>query len=98
MGEWTFTCWACQSQTPVQERVRRTDSCPKCLADMHACKNCRFFSPFAHNQCTEVIAEHVTDKERSNFCGMYEALGDVPHKDATDLSLAKAKLAALFAK
>lgn len=81
----------------MQDRVRRKDSCPKCVADMHACKNCRFFSPTAHNQCHEPIAEYVSDKERSNFCGMYEAFEGQRQK-APDVSDAKAKLEALFHK
>ena len=54
------------------ERVGRQEACPRCDADLHCCRNCRFRDPGAHNQCRETQAEWVKEKDRSNFCDYFE--------------------------
>lgn len=55
------------------QNIRRQDTCSRCDADLHCCRNCRFFDPGKHNQCAETQAEWVSDKERANFCDYFEA-------------------------
>ena len=67
-------CWKCG--TEIEEisgarKVLRTDSCPKCHSDLHACNNCRHYDPKYHNECRETEAEWVNDKERANFCDYF---------------------------
>jgi len=77
--------------------IGRKEECPHCRSDMHSCKNCQYYSPGAHNQCTETISEYVPDKERANFCGMYRAQQG-EREAPVDLDAARAKLEALFRK
>ena len=55
MSKWTFTCWSCRQSAEMEDRVGRKEECPHCRNDMHACKNCQYYSPGAHNQCTETM-------------------------------------------
>lgn len=53
-------------------KIARTENCPNCDADLHCCRNCRFFDPGRHNQCAETQAEWVQEKARANFCDYFE--------------------------
>jgi hypothetical protein len=46
--------------------------CPACGKATLACRNCRFYAPGRANDCLEPIAERVVDKERPNFCDLFE--------------------------
>ena len=54
----------------------RRDECPHCGADVHVCRNCRFYDATAYNECREPVAERVIDKERANFCPEFKARTD----------------------
>jgi len=69
-----FCCYRCGTVYEFQERIGRRDVCPKCDADLHCCRNCRHYSPSAHNQCAESQAEWVRDKDRANYCDYFEPL------------------------
>ena len=61
-------CHACGAEIPRVERIGRRDTCLRCGGDLHCCRNCRFYAPGMHNDCSENQAERVTDKVRGNFC------------------------------
>jgi hypothetical protein len=42
--------------------------CEQCSAYLHACTNCRFYDPHAHNRCSIPTTEWVPDPEGSNYC------------------------------
>lgn len=65
-------CFSCGTLNEVAERIGRRDECEKCSADLHACKNCRFYDPSAYNECQETSADVVREKEESNFCDYFE--------------------------
>ena len=67
-----FCCAKCGNPFPIKDRIGRRETCPKCDADLHACVNCRHYSPGAHNDCNETQAEWVKEKERANFCDYFE--------------------------
>lgn len=48
------------------------DTCPHCDADLHCCRNCRFYDPGKHNECSETQAEWVRDKVVSNYCDYFQ--------------------------
>ncbi len=54
------------------ERVTSRVTCTNCDADLHCCRNCRFYDPGKHNQCAEPQAEWVRDKEASNYCDYFQ--------------------------
>ncbi|MCI0723235.1 MAG: hypothetical protein L0338_30375 [Acidobacteria bacterium] len=67
-------CWKCGTEIGEISRARkvlRTDTCPQCDSDLHACKNCQFYDRQYHNECRETQAEWVSDKERANFCDYF---------------------------
>jgi hypothetical protein len=69
-------CAACAADLGRPERVGRRDTCVRCGADLHACRNCRFYDPRAANECREPGVERVLDKTRSNFCEYFTAPPD----------------------
>ncbi len=50
----------------------RTDACPKCRAELHACRMCVDYDTRVARHCREPTAEDVSDKTRANFCGHYK--------------------------
>lgn len=78
----------------------RSESCEKCEADLHACRQCRHYDPHVSQACREPRAELVHEKARANFCGFYEFQGGSGEVDPS-LSRAdesKRKLESLFKK
>ena len=47
-------------------------TCPKCQAELHCCKQCRFFDSGAQFECTQPIKERITPKDAKNSCTFYE--------------------------
>ena len=96
-----FKCWKCRQKIeyPAGSRVGTRDLCPKCGADLHACRNCQFYDPGKHNQCTEPQAEWVADREAANHCDFFQpnlilmARNDRPASKADD---ARKKFDSLF--
>ena len=90
----TVICFACETPNEVTDRVGRREGCSKCMADLHACKNCDFYDTSSYNECREVSADRVPEKETGNFCDFFKP-GSGSHKknDSADL-LARAE--ALF--
>jgi len=59
------------------------DSCPGCHAYVHACLNCAFYDPNAHNHCREPTADYVADAEGQNYCGQFTLTGREAAPDGT---------------
>jgi len=91
-------CHNCQTEISLAVKPRRNDTCPKCLAYVHCCKNCRFYDPGAHNQCHEPQAEWVKDKEAGNYCDYFEPNDSAPDGKDTRKEEALKKLNELFKK
>ena len=66
-------CWNCGRATGIEGKVMRADACPQCLADLRACRGCRFFDPSSRWQCRESIEAPIPIKEKSNFCDFFQA-------------------------
>ena len=90
-------CAFCGKELKLQDTVSRRDTCPHCGRDIRCCKNCTFYDPNAYNQCREVSADRVVDKERSNFCDYFRPTG-APKGKGHSARGAKAALEALFKK
>ncbi|HET7102161.1 MAG TPA: hypothetical protein VFJ52_13495 [Terriglobia bacterium] len=54
------------------QRVMTRDTCHNCDADLHCCRNCRFYDPGKHNECAETQAEWVRDKQAANYCDYFQ--------------------------
>jgi hypothetical protein len=64
-------CAFCNKEIELEGRVSRNDTCPHCGRDLHCCLQCKFYDPGSYNECREVSAERVVDKERTNFCDYF---------------------------
>jgi hypothetical protein len=88
-------------------RIFRQTPCPHCDAHLHACVQCKFHEPTAHNQCLEPQAEQVADREKANFCEFFRIAGAAARAPGRSASPgasedrakdARAKLEQLFKK
>ncbi|MGD9764686.1 MAG: hypothetical protein AB7V27_13310 [Candidatus Binatia bacterium] len=89
-------CWRCGAPLP-SGRLGRRDACARCDADLHCCRNCRFYDPPRHNECREPQAERQVDKKRGNFCEYFGSAASTSGETA-DRADARARLEALFAR
>ncbi len=90
-------CAFCGNEIKIGKKVKRKDVCPDCSRDLRCCRQCKFYDHHAYNDCKEVMAERVVDKERANFCEYF-----VPRGSSLQVSNreddAKKALEALFRK
>jgi len=92
-----MNCAFCGKAISLGEKVSRNDTCPHCRRDLKCCRQCKFYDPNAYNECREVSAERVVDKERSNFCDYFVPIGSQKGSVNT-VAEAKNALEALFKK
>ena len=90
-------CHRCGREVQLSSGLQRTDSCPVCLSDLKCCLNCRFFDPHMSNQCREPQVDPVLDKDKANFCELFQiGEGGLHAKESKDQMLSTAE--ALFRK
>ena len=94
----TLNCWKCRSALDdVLVPFARIAECPRCRADLHACRMCEFFDPGARRGCKEPVAEEVSDRERANFCGYFTpAAGAGPRAEDGAAQAVRSELDTLF--
>lgn len=68
-------CFQCQTEMHFPGVPSRQEECPKCKSDVRCCRNCHFYDSKSYNECRENQAEPVREKDRSNFCGFFQAAG-----------------------
>lgn len=68
-------CIFCNKIVHIKGKVGRQDTCPHCNRDLRCCKQCKFYSQDAYNECKEVMAERIIEKERANFCDNFMPRG-----------------------
>jgi hypothetical protein len=90
-------CFFCKKEIKAREKIGRRDTCPHCGRDLKCCKQCKFYDVHAYNECREVSAERVVDKERSNFCDYFVPRG-ATRRNMNPSEEAKQALEALFKK
>ena len=69
-------CAFCYKDIEHQGKIGRQDTCPHCGRDLRCCKQCTFYDQNAYNECREVAAERIVDKERANFCDFFLPKGE----------------------
>ena len=90
-------CVFCGDKLNIVNKVGRRDTCPRCGHDLRCCKQCLFYEARAYNECKEIIAERVVDKDRANFCDYFIANSTTQTK-VNRTQNAKQALEALFKK
>ena len=94
-----MNCVFCGEELHVKKKVRRQDTCPHCSRDLRCCKQCKFYDPGAYNECKEVSAERILEKERANFCDYFSLKGSKEGSGSFNRAKeAKIALEALFKK
>lgn len=93
-------CFACDEAIALAagERVGFRDSCPRCGADLHACRNCEFWDASAYNECREPQAERVTERDRANRCDYFQPGGRAGGEPEQERQRARSRLDDLFKK
>ena len=95
-----ISCWQCgvTIEQLGMARIGKREACSNCDADLHCCRNCRFFDPSVHNQCRETQAEWVKEKDRANYCDYFEPTQAVgpPRRKSSSSSDVKKKFDDLF--
>ncbi|MFO7986850.1 MAG: hypothetical protein R6U38_13400 [Desulfatiglandaceae bacterium] len=89
-------CAFCGTKLNIKTKIMRKDTCPHCGRDLRCCKQCKFYDPHAYNECKEVMAERIVDKERANFCEYFVLKGASGGKGKT--AEAREALEALFTR
>lgn len=69
-------CWKCGTAIQAENPIGRSLTCDSCGADIRSCRNCRFYSPGSYHDCAERVETAVSDKERANFCDMFQVNPD----------------------
>jgi hypothetical protein len=70
-----MVCAFCNKKIRTRGKVSRQDVCPHCHRDLRCCKQCKYYDQSAYNECKEVAAERIVDKERANFCDFFMLKG-----------------------
>ena len=93
-----LVCWKCGAALSDQPLpLSRLAVCSKCRAYLYACRLCVSYDPHLTRRCREQDAEEVTDKERANFCGYFNARPGAYRPGGEDkMQAARAKLGDLF--
>ena len=94
----SFDCWKCGQRIgeELSLPIGRNDSCPACRAELCVCRQCHFYDTAVANQCREPIAEHVSNKERANFCGYFQLNHHAYSSTSKEQTAAQSQLEALF--
>jgi hypothetical protein len=66
-------CSLCGAIVPPPVDIAFESQCPKCKADLRACKNCRHFDTGAQFECTQPIRERIVKKDIRNPCTFFMA-------------------------
>ena len=94
-SEKKYLCWNCSHEIDTRVKVSRRDECISCGADLHVCKNCKFWDESYHNECRENISHYIRDRAKANFC-MSFTIRATSEEDADEANDARSKLEALF--
>ena len=65
----TVKCTNCGAKAPTN--IIFESSCPNCKADLHTCRQCSYFDPGAHFQCSKPITVRIVNKQTRNPCELF---------------------------
>lgn len=79
------------------QQIGRSDECPHCGAELRACIHCRHFDEAVAKECKEPFAEVPQDKDRANFCELFQ-IGEGATRGGASKSEVLAAAEALFGR
>jgi hypothetical protein len=62
-------CASCAAIVPAE--IDFASKCPRCKADLHACKQCSYFDTSSRFECTQPVSARIPKKEVNNQCSFY---------------------------
>src|SRR3990172_609849 len=69
-----LACWKCgNAMVDIPLPLVRQAECPACRADLYVWRMCEYYDARLARHCREPVADDVSDKERANFCGYFQA-------------------------
>ena len=69
-------CWNCGATLDEpRDKLSFRAVCDACLANLHCCKNCKFYKPGLSNDCMVPGTDYIADRSKSNFCEEFSAVG-----------------------
>jgi len=79
-------CHRCKKKLDLSnKKVGFKETCFFCEADLHVCKNCKFYQIGKPNDCLVPNTEYVSDREKNNYCEEFS------FKEDLDKDLSKSK-------
>lgn len=95
-----LSCWKCGAPlAALSLPLLRRDECPKCHAELHACKMCVDYDTRVAKHCREPTADEIADKTRSNFCDHFKPkAGAYVAPDTAAVNKSLSELEKLFGK
>lgn len=63
-------CYNCSTTLPAGSDFPET--CPKCNAALHCCKQCAHFEPSTRFQCLKPIPARIAPKDQKNDCPLFK--------------------------
>jgi hypothetical protein len=62
-------CSSCGVAAPAT--INFASSCSKCNGDLHTCRQCNYFDPSAHFECSRKITTRIVNKNARNLCELF---------------------------
>ena len=62
-------CASCGAKAP--NSIAAETACQKCNAELHTCRQCNYFDPGAHFECSRTIAKRIVNKNARNACELF---------------------------
>ena len=62
-------CVSCGAKAPTS--INLASSCTKCNAALHTCRQCAYFDPSAHFECSKPITVKIVNKNARNTCELF---------------------------
>lgn len=66
-------CDSCGTELSIHFEIVVGSHCPKCVADLHTCRNCLHLDPSARFECARPIAARAESKTAGNACELFDA-------------------------
>ena len=76
-----FRCTDCGTLLP--SLTDGLGHCPKCRAELHVCQQCTHFAPGQRFECSQPIAERITDKRARNECTFFSLRATVERETSS---------------
>ena len=62
-------CASCGAK--VAGSINADSSCPNCRAELHTCRQCNYFDPGSHFECSKPVTARIVNKNARNTCELF---------------------------